>query len=339
MKIKNVLLSLVRLFMAISIVSCKKDSNVDENLHIQWDVSQVPVLSTNFTVGGAYFNEDSISKFNLGPVPGGKVINGSILNNFGVGVDTITGSYKSGIFKLQTSLAPVIIYNLNEFFVKKVIVSWDAQKNNQIIDSITTKILEGYPAVHSFSNLASEDKSDLKCIYIDFILINKLGSVKIDYNNQNMNDFLYYKSSKYGGVGSDKITLTPQQFKDIYGNKYASSLILGTSLHCRMRIASIDISSGKEKEILAEALDMIKKEMNENAKWNDLINNSSYFKHSLLLVDIGSGIPNLDFPIPIDEMDKNFTNNDSTYKAAHFGILCTGYEPYSQLYPQFEFIK
>lgn len=337
MKIKNDWLSLVGLFLTVSLVSCKKDANVDQNLPLQWDVSQVPAMITNFKVSGAYFNEDSISKFNLGPasVEVGKIKNASILNNFGVGIDTITGYNKCGIFKPQTSLAPIIKYNISEFFVKKVIVSWDAQKNDQIVDSITREILGNYPGVHSFS-LAN---SDLKCIYIDFILINKLGSVKIDDEYQNLNDFLNYKSSKYAGVESDEITLTPQQFKNIYGNKYASSLTLGTSVHCRMRIADIDISGGKEKEILAEALEMIKKEMNDNAKWNDLINNSIYFKHSFLVIDIESGIPNLDFPLPLDEMDKCFTNNDSTYKAAHFGILRTGYEPYSHLYPKFEFLK
>jgi hypothetical protein len=335
MKIRNDLLSLIGLFVAISIVSCKKDSDVFNNN--PWDVSQVPALSADFMVDGIYFNEDSVLKLNFETESKeGVKINGSLFNNFGVGIDTISGAYKVGIFKPQISLAPIIKCKLNECFVKKVIISWDVQKNNQIVDSITSKILGTNASVKSFSNY---DFSDMIYIYVDFILINKFGNIEIDDQNPNFNDFLQYKSSNYGGIESDEITLTPLQFKEIYGDKYTSSLTLGTSLHYRMRIANIDTLGGKEKEILDETIAIIKKVMTENEGWDELIKINKFLKNSYILGDAGSGIPNLDFRWSIDEIDKKFNECDSIYKTAYFGVLSKGFEPFSKLYPKYKFLR
>lgn len=321
------------LTMTISILSCNNES--EDSLVPKFDVSGVSALSADFEVKSSYYNEDSIKLFNLNASTEdyGSVKNARLFNSFG------SGSTNQSIFRTLPSDPPldsIVKYSLNEVFTKKVIISWDLNRNNQIVDSITTKILGNSSEVDiSMFDLFTADS----CIYIDFLVVNKFGDVVIDFENSKINDFLDYKSSNYGDQVTDAITLDPQQFKQLYGDEFTSTLTLGTFLHCQFRISSIDCIAGKEDAILLEAMDMIRKVIDENAAWEDLASESKYFKNYLIRDIKGTAIPTCSFIFGVDDAVKEFSNIDSLYKKPHFGILAKGYEPFSKLYPKYEFLK
>lgn len=321
------------LVIIASIFSCDKEHDLDEPTVPAFDVTKVSALVEDFAVIKSYFNEDSLSKFQLALEDGSNTNFTDIFSNLGIGIDSEIAYPKLPIFK-NIPLDPIVKISLNEIFEKKVIVSWDIEKNNHIIDSITYRIFGKDSQVRR-----STSKGRNNCIYIDFLFVNIFGNAEINPENPIINDYLLYKSSNYEGVASDEITLSPQQFNSFYGDKYTSSITLGSSFFCRFVIAGINCVGGEEADILFEAMDLVKKAYNEDANWDNLTEKSNYFKNSTAISITGSAIPRSSFIFSIGDVVNESSQIDNLYKQFDFGILANGYESFSNLYPKYEFIK
>ena len=162
--------------------------------------------------------------------------------------------------------------------------------------------------------------------------------MELDIENPRMNEFLFYKSSKYNGHDKDSIMMSPSMFYDIYGIEYVSAMTLGNLGHFEFSIRNIDYNHDDATEIFNEAHALMKKSLSENISWNVLKQNSTFFKNSTVRGNLKYTIGYSRSSAFYDEpMELNGMFDD--YKDGDFGAIGLKYKPYNTIYPMYDFLK
>lgn len=340
MKLKSFLLLPL---LALCIVSCKKgddepvvkdEPEVEEKTCVDcsasavedYDIEQLKcdVEKTRLdsgTLGGKTFYTENV-------VGIGKVMPG-LLQDKG----SVTKNEGSDTFDDIKSL---LTYNRDELTVKKIIASWDPAQVEALTDSLYREINSIDGNIHGGINFFEEEQSETM-VYFNLLNIYRFGYVELDVNDSKVNDYLVYKTNKYGDIEDDEITLTPDQFKNTYGDAFCSSLMIGALFNVQGKVFGINADSDSQEEALAEVVETMKIYLTTGTDWKDLVQESTYLKNSNI-VENSTEVTGIDTDI-LKKHNEILSDIDELYKKGEFSSYSKGYQLYSDLYPDYNFVE
>lgn len=272
-----------------------------------------------------------------------------VINNFASGVafplflSKDKSLYQSEIstnFGTICPIEPIIEFKKNELNLKKVIASWSEENVNRLSDSI-------YLQFNAFDGNYHKKLKDVNTtaylqstiIYVKLLNINRYGYAAIAINNPAINNYLKYKTNKFGTLVSDGIDISPQEFRASYGDAFCSSLLLGTRLLMRGEIKGVIADNASQKAALEEAVDLVKIYLNNTVDWNELVNDSKYLSNSMYVES--TSISRYGYSSPSINLNYRQESRvmDSLYHLGHFIQYDKGFQKYATLYPDYPFVE
>jgi hypothetical protein len=271
-----------------------------------------------------------------------------VINNFASGVAFPLFLYKEkSLYQSEQStdfgaiypIEPIIEIKKNELNLKKVIASWSEENVNRLSDSI-------YLQFNAFDGNYHKKLKDVDAtpylqstiIYVNLLNINRYGYASIAIDNPAINNYLKYKTNKFGTPASDGIDISPQEFRSDYGDAFCSSLLLGTCLLMRGEIWGVIADSASQVAALEEAVDLVKVYLNNPVDWNELVKDSKYLSNSMYGESFS--ISRYGYTAPSISLNyrQELREMDSLYHLGHFIQYDKGFQKYATLYPDYPFV-
>ncbi len=269
-----------------------------------------------------------------------------ILNNFASHIEIPLGE-KSGVYSIFNGISsdefgyiyplnPILEFVKDEQSVKKIIASWNKDSINAITDSIYLNVTKIDTNYHDPLNYTSYSYTNTTIIYINLLNINRYGYAKINFDNSQINNYLLFDLNSIDNQESN-ITITPQDFREKYGDAFCSSLLLGTVDLFEGVIYGVNAPSGSRNDALEEAVEMVKLYISEEKEWKELVANSKYFKNSIYIDYYSKS--NIGYSGEIAGNYNKITNTaDRIYQLGKFNQYSSGFKLYSDIYHNYDFI-
>jgi len=300
---------------------CNKDNTENDN-----DVTDYSIVETTSIT--SYFNTDSLRYSR---------INEGLLINIGVGKDNSINEEKLSILKQEKSLQPIISLELDEYFTRKIIACRSSEKSDLLSDSIICNTLGlDSSAISHFGNMNIVSGSP---IFVKIIYLQKFGEARLNISDPQVNDYLTYRTNLYNTIDKDEIPIPPATFNGIFGNEYCESLTLGVYFTLNIIIQGVDCEDKNSKAAMQETICCINKMLEEHLNWNDQKNNTKYLRKSSFTFLGFSAIPRMNFVTTTDDLITELTKVSNYYQNWDFGILLKCYKPFSNIYPDYDFIN
>lgn len=329
MKIKSTLISI--LLIAFVILSSCEDNN-DDFPAIETDSSESMVADYNTNQVQCKVTID-----NLHP----HVINNfaariSIAPDSNAGISSIYTGQSTSEYGFIHPLSPVVEYVKDEYSIKKIIASWDRDSTRALTDSLYLDINKIDSKFHEKLNYKNYSVEDSTIIYVNLLNINRYGSAQVNLTNSDINNYLVYHINTGDGAVSS-INLTPLDFRNKYGDAFCSSLMLGTFNMIEGFIFGVYALPNSRNAALNEAVEMVKRYLSGESEWEKLVSTSTYLKYSIFIDGYSKSSKGYS-----GELSGNYgaivNTADSLYHLGEFAHYSYGFQLYSDLYPNFDFI-
>jgi hypothetical protein len=296
------------------------------------------------------YRESRVEDFNTKQILCNKTIDSLspyVLNNFSERIkipDEDFTSLNYSIFLGQSTtefgyifpLAPITKYVKNEYSVKKIIASWHRDSTRLLTDSLYFSVTKVDSCFHKGLNYVDYSSDDSTIIYVNLLNINRYGYAKININDPDIDSYLAYKTNKDSGKNVNSINITPQEFRNRYGDAFCSSLMFGTFNLTEGVVYGVNAQDDSRSDALEEVMSIVKIHLTENKEWKGLVVNSKYLKNSFYSQYSKSTkgyVDNL-----MVNYQKIINSADSLYRLGEFNIYSLGFKLYSELYPNYNFI-
>jgi hypothetical protein len=312
------------------------------------EINDEPIIPDNYNKTA--YSESRVEDFNTNQIQCNITIDSLhpyVINNFAANIEfpskNIGGNYS--IFPGQSTtefgyirpLAPITEFFKNEYSVKKIIASWHKDSTSILTDSLyfnVTNVDSNFHRGLSYSDFSVEDST---IIYINLLNINRYGFAKINMNDPEIDNYLVYSTNKDSVQNSPSINITPQEFRDKYGDAFCGSLMLGTFNLTEGVVYGVNAQYESRSDALEEVMNIIRIYLTENKEWEELVVNSKYLKNSFY--NVGYSRTSKGYSgILFGNYQEIINSADSLYQSGKFNHYSTGFQLYSELYPNFEFL-
>lgn len=327
-------LFLVTIFMII--VSCEKESS-DDNSGIKDSLLNdaiepcEQILSARFfevpIENPAYFTQDSVFEFQE-----------HFLNSLGWGYDYIKEEITGWL--LSTAPDSIALINVNENRRLHLFAGYSGRNKNLLRDSVLSTVYEseGNEVYASFVyDINEHDYEDVdSMILVNMTYVRSVGDVSLDVSHDSINNYLKIKSDVNGDLHSYANPYSAEKFASSYGHGYVQSMQVGVYLAQEIWVSGVSCSCDKQMETIDKVIELLAVHIKTGEAWEALVVNVEGLETSEILSMNGTASPFA--PLFVSPYEK-VQHLDSLYRQQNFGVISEHFQPYSTLYPDFDFIE
>jgi hypothetical protein len=268
--------------------------------------------------------------------------NSSIYNQFGTGYNELEECEKVSIFEPNRSIEPIVNTAENEKTDFLYVTSSDYREiDEKVTKTVSASLGVNYGAVKFNSNLTTTTSNRItntvNSVYINVVYVKRFGRAALQYTSPLTNSYLTYQTGLYDGT-SDKIGMSANKFRDVYGDKFKSGLTFGVAVNATIQITNVDFKSESKDEVAAQAQFAVKNMVDGKTSWDVEKSHNEHFAKSELIIS-GFSVPRSRYIYSKEDLVREIADAEEAYTKKDLGILMTEYEPYSNLYQKFNFIS
>lgn len=282
---------------------------------------------------------------------GGTGLTFPTVNNIGVGYNALTDNPSQSIFKAGVDITPYIstvgndkgntYYCCSEHY---------SEIDNNVSTTLSASLGVTTPFVKANGSLSIKTQSRVteseSSIYISKIVYRTVGYGTLQINNNPaLNNVLVFPTNLYSTVNSsgerttkDGITLSSQNFRTQYGDKFASKIHFGVTVVATVQISNYSLATSSRKEVEASATASVSSFLSGSSSWSSVVEKNSSLKDSKAIITVTSSPGPSIVAENVEQVNQVINETFAAFNAGNYQAIATEYLEFSNLYPTYPFI-